>query len=931
MFCEGSWAGLTHDPSLRWQTFQSGHFRVHYHDGLETQARRTLAIAETVHARLVPFLAWAPRELTDIVLTDETDLPNGFSQPFPKNRIVLYLTPLDEGLFDYGPWLSTLITHEYVHTLHLDMSSRWPFRLRNVFGRNPLLFPGLYQPLWFIEGLATYIETEQAGGIGRGQSSYFQMLMRAELAAGLKPISQINQPIRTWPSGAAPYLYGYYFYEFIAQRYGESKIQELLRNYRRNLIPFRINSNANAVLGAKLKPLWREFETYLQEKFKPQLQLIEARGVREGVRLTDHGYNTGRAKVLPDGTLYYLRADGASETTLMRRDADGKIHALAPLHGDARFDVHPQHGIVVAQVERYNNARLHFDLYRIDPITGESTRLTFAKRYRFVVWLADGSGFLAVRYHRGNMALVQLDINGELLSTLWEGHDGEIVSTPDVSPDGAQVVASMWSADKGWHLALFDLLSRKWRALPGDSAIELQPRFTPSGESIVFSADYEGIYSIYELSLSTDAIRTLTNVQTGAFSPSLDSQGTLYYMGYHSDGFDVYVVNQPDHSVAQIALNGGSSYTAHQAPQLNDLSPASEYTAMGKLAPVYWTPLIAADADRFTLGAATTAYDPLERHAYGAVGAYDVEQDEWIAGLDYLYDGGRTLFEIHAVRDFSLARSNGDLIAVRERYFLNAALSWPFSFYRHQWLPQIGIATEFERDRSVAPGFTSIPDSKDYLAGVALTFDSTRRFPLSISRSDGRRVTVVAEDSDFLNGNFGGQIYTLDWRELIDLPREHVIALRLVRGWGTKSPRRFQLGGSGSSSVGNLLDVAGAGIALNERDYPLRGYPDGLAQLRGRRMQSASAEWRFPLARIERGFMAPPMAVDQLAGTLFIDAGATWENGDSPAKYYDSFGAELHADLRFFYHVPIHARLGFANGREGPGEKQVYLQLGGSF
>ena len=58
------------------------------------------------------------------------------------------------------------------------------------------------------------------------------------------------------------------------------------------------------------------------------------------------------------------------------------------------------------------------------------------------------------------------------------------------------------------------------------------------------------------------------------------------------------------------------------------------------------------------------------------------------------------------------------------------------------------------------------------------------------------------------------------------------------------------------------------------REYPLRGYPEGLAGLRGRRMQLGSLEWRFPLVEIRKGLMVPPLGLYQLAGILFVDTGS---------------------------------------------------------
>ncbi len=926
-------AGVSHDPDLTWRTLHSTHFRVHFHDGLDAAAARAAAIAEDTHHRLSTIFDWSPTEPVDIVLTDEIDLSNGYSQPFPANRVVLILAPLDDGLFDYDEWLASLIAHEYVHTLHLDMASGAPLQLRQVFGRHPLLFPGLYEPSWFIEGIATYHETDEEHGTGRGQSSYFDMLMRKEVANGLMPVTQVNQTIRTWPSGATPYLYGYYFYEFIANRYGSDKVQELLHHFRRNLIPFRINSNSSVVLGNKLEPLWDEFEQYLIEKYAGQRAQIEQEGVVEGERLSHHGFTTGNTRALADGTLYYVRADGRAPVYLMKRAPGSSMStAIVELQGDARLDVSSRHGVLVAQPERFRNARVHFDLYRVNESAGELTRLTRGGRYRFANWMPEDGSIVAVEYAAGNMALVQLEANGQPRARLWQGGNGEIISYPDVSPDGRSLVAAVWRPGGGWNLELFEFASRSWRPLTHDAAVKLHPRFTPDGTGVLFAADYSGVYNIYRRALGDGELQRLTNVTGGAFSPSLSAAGVLFYTGYQAEGHDAYRVTLSTQSRAPAQPRPGMSSAPRDIASVDGELQVTDYAPQHGLAPTYWTPLLAIGGDRATVGAMTSGQDPLERHLYNAFAGYDFEQDQWLAGLDYLYDGWKTLVEAHVARDFSIGRLNDELVTVRERYLANMALGWPILGLTRQWLFQVGVAAEFESDSYVASSFVAQPDTKDYLLGAAVTFDSARYFPLSISRSHGRRVAIVAEDSDVIGGDYTGEVYTVDWREFLALGREHVLSLRFVQGWGTESPRQFQLGGSFSAAGEmSLLETAGSGIPLNERDYALRGYPEGLVSLRGRRMQLLSAEWRFPLARIERGIMAPPMGIDQLAGSVFADVGAAWSEGGSPDDYSRGFGIELHADTRFFYHLPLRLRLGYASGRDRFGDDEVYLQVGSSF
>ena len=56
-----------------------------------------------------------------------------------------------------------LINDEYTHIVQLDMRLNGPSTvLSNIFGN--LYFPNMFQPVWLIEGLAVYEETELTGG-----------------------------------------------------------------------------------------------------------------------------------------------------------------------------------------------------------------------------------------------------------------------------------------------------------------------------------------------------------------------------------------------------------------------------------------------------------------------------------------------------------------------------------------------------------------------------------------------------------------------------------------------------------------------------------------------------------------------------------------------------------------------------------------------
>src|SRR6185503_10286858 len=152
------------DPYVHWYTVTSPHFRVHFHAGLERVAEKAANVAEDVYERLVPALGFTPRELTEVVLTDEANDSNGFASTLPYSHITLFVTaPSDmSGLGDYDDWVTELVTHEFTHIVHTGNVSGAPAVVNSVFG--PTLHPNQLQPHWIIEGLAVAMETEHTTG-----------------------------------------------------------------------------------------------------------------------------------------------------------------------------------------------------------------------------------------------------------------------------------------------------------------------------------------------------------------------------------------------------------------------------------------------------------------------------------------------------------------------------------------------------------------------------------------------------------------------------------------------------------------------------------------------------------------------------------------------------------------------------------------------
>ena len=930
-------AGISHDPGLTWKSLRSAHFVVHFHNAEEPLARTTIAIAERVHARLTRTLNWVPDTPTDVVLTDGFDLSNGYAQVFPANRMTLYVSPPDtiNGLEEHNGWLETVITHEYTHILHLDRVAGAPRFLRHIFGRNFLLFPNSLQPSWLIEGLATYTETDAEHGHGRGQSAYFDMLMRLEARDGIKPVSQVNQPIATWPAGDTPYLYGVQFHNYIAARHGAENIPKLVENYSNNLIPFFVNSNSRQVLGKSVKDLWPDFDEYIKNKYANQTQSIQERGVRQGTRITEHGYYTGAVRALADGGLIYLSRDGKSEPALMRWLPGGASpKRLTSVHPGARFDVHPVAGVLLAQPEIFRNANFYYDLYRVDIDSGRSQRLTHGARYRYGVWSPEGDSIIAVHQALGVSSLRRLTPAGQAIETLWTAHDGEVLAAMSASPGGVSVVAAVWRPGVGWNLEQFSLAQRRWTTLTHDTAVKADPQFSSDGASILFTSDHDGVYNVRRLTLATGDITTLTNVESGAFHPSQATPAApLYYTGAGRNGFDLYRLDPVREQRLSIASTPVTKTQPLASPAPTDLA-LENYSPYSGLRPRWWVPHIAVETGRTELGVVTSASDALARHIYTADVAYDFRND-WVVGdFNYVYDRWYPIFKLRSARYNEIETdSNDKAVRVRRSDTYQTEVIFPLVSYRQRWSLHATTLRIQDTDGWTAAGTRALPDTTDNVLGAALVFDSTRRYAFSISRSNGRHVQVVAESSDVLGGSdYTGKVYALDWREFVALGEQHVLALRLVGGWGEEQPRPFQLGGSRSAVLAPPL-LAGLDYAspFYQRDHALRGYTFGAPGLVGRRMALSTLEWRFPVSRVERGIMAPPLALHQVFGSVFVDAGAAWDNGNRPETYFTSAGVEAHADTILFYNLGLNLRLGYAHGYNKGGDNRIYLRAGTSF
>ncbi|MCK4309271.1 MAG: hypothetical protein KAW42_04795, partial [Candidatus Atribacteria bacterium] len=228
---------VRYNPGLEWRVLESPHFSVYfypqqnnedfsYHN--EQLAQEVADIAEEtyrqVNAQLGPPKHHHLQKIT-IIIEDFSDYALGFASSFPHRVIRVSLTAPTAKSFDmkFKSWLKMVITHEYTHLAHFEMTAGPITALRALFGQ--ILAPNALQPIWSTEGLAVYNETKFTAG-GRGTDTRYDMYLRmAALEDQFNTLDQISgYYLTSWPYGTSPYIYGQSLIHFIAQNYGEDKV-----------------------------------------------------------------------------------------------------------------------------------------------------------------------------------------------------------------------------------------------------------------------------------------------------------------------------------------------------------------------------------------------------------------------------------------------------------------------------------------------------------------------------------------------------------------------------------------------------------------------------------------------------------------------------------------------------------------------------------
>jgi hypothetical protein len=350
--------------------------------------------------------------------------------------------------------------------------------------------------------------------------------------------------------------------------------------------------------------------------------------------------------------------------------------------------------------------------------------------------------------------------------------------------------------------------------------------------------------------------------------------------------------------------------------------------------------VIEVDSTQFRLGAATGGFDVLGYHAYVATATWLVSgpsgapapsaaSPDW--NLYYAYARWRPTFWAGASMSTSFfSGPPTDLgtptsATLREREF-QAGVLLPIRHARVSHLAAVTLLTA-EDDYTLATG--NLSRDRTALRGAWET-TSARTYGYSISPEDGVTVGVTAERvPPFAGGSADATAFTTDARAYLPgIARHHVVAVRVAGGTSMGDAtlgRTFHLGGAGPDR--DVISFDRNAISL------LRGFSSDT--FAGSHVALLNVDYRWPIARPQRGVGTWPAFVHTFHAAAFADVGHTWTRTFRADAVKTSVGGEFSANVVAGYVFPFIVTAGAAWGHDGSGIVRdgatAFVRLGYAF
>ncbi|HVA56550.1 MAG TPA: hypothetical protein VNF92_01575 [Gemmatimonadaceae bacterium] len=554
-----------HYTHFDWHLLETDHFLIYYYPAERTATMDAARMAERDYARLSrildhkfiekkPIVLFASR--TDFAQNNVTgdlgEATGGVTEAL-RHRMLLNFTG-DYGSFEH------VLTHEMVHAFQYDVFAR------GHAGNGLQALARVNPPLWYAEGMAEYLS------LGPSTPLTDAWMRDAALNGTIPTIQEMTDD----PDKYFPYRYGHSLWAYIGQRWGDDAIGQILRATPSLGVAKAITRET----GLSLDDLGEEWKEYLQRRYLPAIATLQR--IRDVAKPLLNPKRSGGDIFLaptlsPDGKTVAFLANGsrlrgqvfidlwlANAQTgkrierLVQSTRNPNYEELRVLYSQSAFS---PDGRKLAFAAQYAGRDV---LYVLDVATRKAIARFDQLPFESVTnptWSPDGKRIAFSGDHGGITDLCVVNADGTDLQRLTMDKYAEL--QPAWSPDGTTIA---FVTDRGpdasfallrfpkWRIALYHLASGSITLLPDQAGLNLNPQWSPNGQSLAYISDRAGTANIFLYDFDTGQHYQLTNLVgpvsgVTEYSPAISwarNADRLALTYYENGKYTVWTVDHPD-------------------------------------------------------------------------------------------------------------------------------------------------------------------------------------------------------------------------------------------------------------------------------------------------------------------------------------------------------------------------------------------------
>lgn len=524
-------------------------------------------------------------EKVTVLLNDFADFGNAGVSVIPRNGMMFQIAPVTfvyETLPSNEP-VNWTMNHELVHVAAYDQATKGDRLFRGLFrGKvreipeqpetilySYLATPRAFAPRWYHEGIATFVETWMAGGRGRAQSAWDEMVFRSMVRDGSRfydPLGLVSEGTKVdFQLEANSYQYGTRFMSYLAYRYSPDHLVRWVA--RREGTRRYYASQFREVFGQSVAEAWRSwiaFEKEFQRKNLAAIRTYPTTPYRDLSRVALGGvsrafFDPGTRKIYAGfnypGVVAHIGAISVE---------DGSVRQIAEVKDPLGFMVtslafDPEAGTLFYTTDNHE----YRDVRALDPRTGQSRILLEEARIGELVFNRADRSLWGVRVLNGIASLVRIPPPYTDWKHVRSWPYGETPYDMDISPDGKLLSASVSEINGNHTLRVMQTES----LLAGDAtpvavtdfgtAIPMNFVFSADGKHLYGSSYLTGVANVFRYDLGTGRQEALSNTETGFFRPVPMPDGSLVVFRYSGEGFvPARIAIQPTEDVSAITFFG---------------------------------------------------------------------------------------------------------------------------------------------------------------------------------------------------------------------------------------------------------------------------------------------------------------------------------------------------------------------------------------